>query len=129
MKKIVVTGATSMLGVATVEECLEHDVEVVAIVRRNSKNLYRLPHSSKLKIIEINLDELSTFKPDFNDADTVYHFAWETIEYYGKTITDLKKFWIHYVDVQEKNIRYTIDTVHLAKKMRLSQIYFCWFAS
>ena len=116
MKKIVVTGATSMLGAATVEECLKNDIEVVAIVRRNSKNLYRLPNSSKLKIIETNLDELSTFTPDFNDADTFYHFAWETIEYHGKTITDLKKFWVNYVDVQEKNIRYTIDAVHFAKK-------------
>ncbi len=105
-----------MLGAATVEECLKNDIEVVAIVRRNSKNLYRLPHSSKLKIVELNLDELSTFTPDFNNADTFYHFAWETIEYYGKTITDLKKFWVNYVDVQEKNIRYTIEVVHFAKK-------------
>ena len=76
MKKIVVTGATSMLGVATIEECLRNDIEVVAVVHRNSKNIYRLPQSPKLQIIEANLDELSNCTPNFNDADVFYHFAW-----------------------------------------------------
>ena len=63
MKKIVVTGATSMLGVATIEECLNQGVEVVAIVHRNSKNFYRLPQSGRLKIIELDLDELKSYTP------------------------------------------------------------------
>ena len=69
-----------------------------------------------LKIIEINLDELYNFTPDFNDADTFYHFAWATINYQYKGLNDLQKFYIRYIDVQEKNIRYTHDAVHFAKK-------------
>lgn len=106
MKKIVVTGATSMLGVATIEECLANGVEVVAVVHRNSKNFYRLPQSTNLKIIEADLDEFATCTPDFNDAEVFYHFAWAATTHSGRLN----------VDVQEMNIRYTLDAVRLAKK-------------
>ena len=106
MKKIVVTGATSMLGVTTIEECLRSGIEVVAVVHKNSKNFYRLPKSSALKIIEANLDELATYTPDFNDADVFYHFAWAATTHEGRLN----------VDVQEMNIRYTLDTVRLAQR-------------
>ena len=106
MKKIVVTGATSMLGVATIEECLKNDIEVVAIVHRNSPNFYRLPQSTNLTIIKANLDELSNFTPNFNDADVFYHFAWAATTNEGRVN----------VDVQELNIRHTLDAVRLAQK-------------
>ena len=112
MKKIVVTGATSMLGVATIEECLRNGVEVVAIVHRNSKNFYRLPKSSNLKIIEANLDELSTCAPD--NADVFYHFGWAATTHEGRLN----------VDVQEKNIRYTLDAVYLAHKCGCKKFIF-----
>ena len=106
MKKIVVTGATSMLGVATIEECLQNDIEVIAFSHRNSKNIYRLPHSPKLQIIEVNLDEFANYTPNINDADTFYHFAWAATTREGRTN----------VDAQESNIKYTLDAVRLAKK-------------
>lgn len=106
MKKIVVTGATSMLGVATIEECLNNNLEVVAVVHRNSKNFYRLPKSPALKIIEANLDELANCALDFNDADIFYHFAWAATTHEGRVN----------VDAQEANIRYTLDAVRLAQK-------------
>ena len=36
MKKIVVTGATSMIGSALIEECVKHDIEVYAVLRSAS---------------------------------------------------------------------------------------------
>ena len=36
MKRIVVTGATSMIGAALIEECIKHDTEVYAVVRASS---------------------------------------------------------------------------------------------
>ena len=114
MKKIVVTGATSMLGVATIEECLKNGVEVVAIIHRNSKNFYRLPQSPALKIIEANLDELANCEPDFNDADVFYHFSWAATTHEGRLN----------VDVQEANIRYTLDAVRLAKKCGCKKFIF-----
>ncbi len=114
MKKIVLTGATSMLGVATIEEFLKQNIEVVAIVHRNSKNLYRLPNSSNLKIIEANLDEFSNLDSEFNDAEVFYHFAWAATSHSGRLN----------VDVQETNIRYTLDAVRLAEKCGCKKFIF-----
>ena len=116
MKKIIVTGATSMLGVATVEEFLRQNIEVVAIVHRNSKNIYRLPNSPNLKIIEANLDEFSTLNPDFNDADVFYHFAWAWAATSHEWLTD--------IDVQGINIRYTLDAVRLAERCGCKKFIF-----
>ena len=33
MQRIIVTGATSMIGVALIEECIKHGTEVYAVVR------------------------------------------------------------------------------------------------
>lgn len=106
MKKIVVTGATSMLGVATIEECLKNNIEVVAVAHRNSKNLHRLPQNKNLKVVEYNLDEILNYTPNFNDADVFYHFAWAATTHEGRTN----------VDFQAANILHTLDAVRLAKK-------------
>ena len=60
MKRIVVTGATSMIGAALIDESIKNDVEVLAITRKNSARLYRLPQSPLLHILECDLDELDT---------------------------------------------------------------------
>ena len=46
MKRIVVTGATSMIGTALIEECIRHDIEVYAVVRAGSSktNVCRRVH-------------------------------------------------------------------------------------
>ena len=103
-----------MLGVATIEECLKSGIEVVAVVHRNSKNFYRLPKSPALKIIEANLDELSTCAPDFDNADVFYHFAWAATTHKGRLN----------VDVQQANIRYTLDAVRLAEKCGCKKFIF-----
>ena len=58
MKRIVVTGATSMIGVALIEECVKNNIEVLAIVRGQSTRLGRLPKSALIEIAECSLDEL-----------------------------------------------------------------------
>ena len=103
-----------MLGVATIEECLKNDIEIVAIVHRNSKNFHRLPQSANLTIIESNLEELSTCTPVFNDADVFYHFAWAATTHAGRDN----------VDVQELNIRHTLDAVRLAQKCGCKKFIF-----
>ena len=103
-----------MLGVATIEECLQNDIEIIAISRRNSKNLYRLPESKNLKLIELNLDELANYTPEFNDSDVFYHFGWAATSHEGRTN----------VDIQELNIRYTLEAVRLAERFGCKKFIF-----
>ncbi|MDO4343719.1 MAG: NAD(P)-dependent oxidoreductase [Eubacteriales bacterium] len=107
MKSIVVTGATSMIGVALIEACVKENIEVLAIVRRQSVHLDRLPKSSLITICESSLDELESVDIEEKKYDVFYHFAWD---YTSKTNRDNPI-------LQEKNIKYTLDAVELAKKL------------
>ena len=58
MKKIAVTGGTSMIGIALIEECVKKNIEVLAIVRKKTKNINRLPVSKNIHILECDLEDL-----------------------------------------------------------------------
>ena len=58
MQRIIVTGATSMIGVALIEECIKHGTEVYAVVREGSKKRSRLPESSLIKFADCSLEHL-----------------------------------------------------------------------
>ena len=107
MNKIVVTGATSMIGVSTINEAIKNNVEVLAIVRPNSNNLNRLPNSSLIKVLDCELDKLDTIDCIDDDYDVFYHFAW------GNTDKTSRNDPI----LQENNIKYSLDAVNLAKKL------------
>ena len=106
MHRIIVTGATSMIGVALVEEALQHGIEVYAVVRPDSKRLDRLPHNPTLHIIECELEHLSFSQGISQKCDALYHFAWAGTE---KQKRDNPL-------IQESNIRFTMDAVELAYK-------------
>ena len=110
MQRVAVTGATSMLGVALVKECIEHGIEVLAIIRRHSLHKDRLPDSELLVVCECNLDsldDLDTFEKMDRPYDVFYHMAWA---YTAKEQRDNPV-------LQEKNIKYTLDAVRLAKEL------------
>lgn len=78
MNSILITGATSMIGVALIEEALANGTEVFAIVRNVTKRLSRLPSSPLLHVVFIDsLNEYqSVLKEITKPIDVFYHFAW-----------------------------------------------------
>ena len=56
MKKIVVTGATSFIGVHLIQALLKKNCFIYAVVRPKSININRLPKSFKLKVIELDIN-------------------------------------------------------------------------
>lgn len=108
MKKAIITGATSMLGIALINECISNSVEIVAIVRKKSKNLYRIPNSEFVSVVECNMDEMEDLIiTNEMKGDTFYHFAWD--------YTNREKR--ENAECQELNIKYALESVRLAKKM------------
>ncbi len=104
MKRVIVTGATSMIGVALIEECIRNNTEVLAITRRQSAHLGRLPQSSLIELCECNLDELETVVVPDKKYDVLYHLAWDHTSKENRDNPML----------QERNIKYTLDAVELA---------------
>jgi nucleoside-diphosphate-sugar epimerase len=108
MRQVVITGATSMLGLALIDECLYHNTGVLAVMRRMSPKRRLLPKSNLLKIEERDLCELGAWQgisPDIYDA--FYHFAWEATNNQSR----------NFVDAQYRNIEYTLDAVRLSQRM------------
>lgn len=105
MKRIVVTGSTSMMGVALIQEALKRDVEIYAVVRGDSPKLSRLPEDSRLKQIPGDLEHIDRWKEQIpRSCDTFYHFAWiGTGPERNKSVMQ-----------QSRNVRYTLEAVEAA---------------
>lgn len=123
LKKAVITGATSMIGVAVIRECIKYNIEVLAIVQRGSKKIGRIPDSPLIKICECNLEELHRLFGEQGAGevaeevagenaagegyDVFYHLAWG---FTGKQTRDNPV-------LQAQNIQYTMDAVELARRL------------
>lgn len=78
MRKVIVTGATSFIGVHLINKLLQLDFEVYAVIRPNSKNEKRIKEHHNLRIIEVdicNTKDIVKFVSD--DIYAFYHLAWE----------------------------------------------------
>ena len=108
MKKIVMTGPTGAIGVALIEQCINENIEVYALCRKDSRRISNIPQSPLVHIIFCDLKEMSEFNDDqIKGADVFYHFGWAATIGAGRNDMPL----------QIQNIQYTIDAVHLAKKL------------
>ena len=108
MKRIVVTGATSMIGVALIEECLRHDIEIYAVVRSSSVKAGRLPFSDKIHLTDCSLEDLADLPGRIpGGCDTFYHIDW------GNTGEARNKS----TELQSRNIFYTLQAVRAAAEL------------
>ncbi len=112
IRRVIVTGATSMVGIALIKECIKHNVEVLAIVRKGSTKRKKIPKSGSVEIIEYDLKDLAGFTSERSGKiyDVCYHFAWS---HTSKGMRDDPV-------LQQENIRYTLDAVEMASRLG------CW---
>ena len=108
MKRIIVTGATSMIGTALIEECIRHDIEVDAVVRAGSSKTKRLPESARIHQIECELEKLEELPAKITgECDTFFHIAWGNTGENRNSSTEL----------QSSNVFYTLKAVRAAHAM------------
>lgn len=105
MKKVIVTGATGMIGASMIEQMLSDGIEVTAIIRPGSNKIKNLPCGDGIRVVECDITNLLSLKDILDkDYDTFYHFAWDGT--YGDSRND--------IPLQECNVRNTLDAVALA---------------
>ena len=107
MKKVVITGATGMIGVTLIEYLTKKNIEVLAIIRENSKRKENIKENNLVKIIECNLENLHELNLIENNYDIFYHLGWDGT--FGNDRMNIEK--------QQKNITYTLEAVNLAKRL------------
>lgn len=111
MKKVIVTGATGMIGASMIEQMLIENIKVTAIVRPNSAKMHHLQQNKNLNIVECDINHLLDLEKILgSDYDTFYHFAWDGT--YGASRDDAL--------LQESNIQNTLNAVKLAYKLGCS---------
>ena len=104
---IAITGATSMLGIATIKQCIDRQYFVLAFVHKSSKKIPLIPKSQFVTIIECDLQDMATFDVSKLKADAFIHFGWSHTDKIGRNDSSL----------QLENVQYTLDGVHLAHKL------------
>lgn len=106
-RSAIMTGATSMVGVACIEACLAQRMEVTAIVRPGTKRIDRLPQSPLLTIVECPIGQYAQLCLPEKPYDVFFHFAWTATSHTER------------IDpaAQTANIVYSIDAVRLAARM------------
>lgn len=97
-----------MIGMALIEECLRHDIEIYAVVRSSSGKAGRLPLSEKIHLADCSLEDLSDLPGRIpGGCDTFYHIAW------GNTGEARNKS----TELQSRNIFYTLQAVRAAAEL------------
>jgi nucleoside-diphosphate-sugar epimerase len=103
MKKIIITGATGMIGVSLANHALKQGYDVLCLVRKSSSRTSNLPAS--VKVIYADVKDYRSINIH-DQYDIFYHFAWDKT--WGASRDD--------IGIQLNNIQYTIDAVNLAKR-------------
>lgn len=111
MKKVIVTGASGMIGAAMTEQMLQDGISVTAVIRPNSPKRKNLIEHQNLNILECDIDNLLSLQNILgNGYDTFFHFAWDGT--YGSSRDDAY--------LQNRNIKDTLDAVELANAVGCS---------
>lgn len=108
MQKAIITGATGAIGIALIQTLTEQGIECLAVVRKESGRKKNLPKSEKLKIIELDLAQISKL-PTLAEGsyDVFYHLGWDGT--FGNTRNNMPG--------QLANIRYALDAVEAAHEL------------
>ena len=106
MQKIVITGATGMIGTVLTRCAVKEDIEVLCIVRKDSGRLSNIHQSDLVKVEYCDINEYCSLNIN-SSYNLFFHLAWEKT--FGSSRDD--------VDTQVNNIQYTLDAVRLAKRL------------
>lgn len=109
MKKIIITGATSMIGSSIIEEAIKHKEteKIYAVVRRGTAKLDRLPADPRIRVIECDADQYGRLPELAGDCcDAFFHIAWTMT---GNRNADNI--------AQADNIHYSLEAIRSAKAL------------
>ena len=107
MKNIVITGATSFIGVALIKKMLNEGYTIYAIVRENSVNLGNLPKNINLRVVYSDLSNLHKIVTKIDCCDAFFHFGWDGTNHIGRDNSD----------IQAENIKNSLIAIEVASQL------------
>lgn len=77
MKKVIITGATSFIGIHLINKLIKNDYFIYCVVRKNTKKIGLLPVSEKIKIIHLDMEDYDKISNVIEDnCDIFFNLAW-----------------------------------------------------
>ena len=107
MKNIIITGATSFIGVRLLQQLEKTNNKTYAVVRPNSVNRNKLMKFSDIEIIELAQENISELKQYVDRCDVCYHLAWSGTRGLERLNESLQK----------QNFNNTINTFQTVKEL------------
>ena len=107
---VVITGATSMIGCAILDEFIKDDSinNIFVVIRKNTSRIDRIPNLAKIIVVECDIDNYKSLPTLIKTkCDVFYHVAWSAT---GKERNSN-------VFSQINNIGYTLDALYAAKEL------------
>lgn len=114
MKIVVLTGATSFLGLNLLNKLLLQGYMVYALVRKESPSQKKLPQADNFKLIYGSMDEIEILEDCVSSADVFIHFAWDGSGNQGRACKE----------IQQKNIHYSMRALDVANNLGCTQFIF-----
>ncbi len=108
MKKVILTGASGILGMALIQYLTERNIEVTAVLRPGSPKNKNFQSGANLSLVECTLSDLGRLSETLPSCyDAFFHLGWEGTgrEQRNDPFT------------QSRNIGYTLEAVSLAQKL------------
>lgn len=78
MKRAIVTGATSLIGIALIKELLEGGIEVYAVIRPDSTRKEDVLRLAPTALIEAELSGLNQIELAADSCDVLFHVGWSS---------------------------------------------------
>lgn len=114
MKRVVVTGGTGFIGSWLIKELIQHNVEVIALVRDIHTTIFdAMENRSLLHLIQYNTKEYEALSDNSEQIDAFYHLAWAGVS--TKQKNDGK--------LQLENIHFSMEMLEFAKKIGASRFF------
>lgn len=113
MSKILVTGASSFIGVNLIPKLLDGKHEIIALVRKNSNKSQLIPKCESIRIIELDMESYYCSSEVIDDKiDCLVHLSWNGTRAASRDDAELQK----------SNYKYSMDIVHEAIKLGCRRI-------
>ncbi|MDO4563112.1 MAG: NAD(P)-dependent oxidoreductase [Clostridia bacterium] len=107
MKRVIVSGATSMVGSALIRLLISKGIKVLALYHSSTKKFANIPSSELVKLHPCAADEFDKLVAEDKPYDVFFHFAWSGT--YGDARNDFA--------LQKLNVKYAKDAANAAARL------------
>jgi len=115
VKRIVVFGATGVIGTTLVKALVEKNIEVLVLVRKDSARKGVILEHPLVNVKYCSLSEIADLANDTGKKyDVFYHFAWAGASGAGR----------HDMYLQNDNVKYALDAVKAAQRFGCKKFVF-----